>query len=224
MATAAASMARRQKAVGEDQTAETAANVARRQEEGVTVGELLVVLLIVGFILAAALPALTSIHRTAAMAACSRRISTLMMSCRARAVFQRQSIGLVFERRGSGPEWRCWVVEDGDGDGIRRDDINRGRDTRVSEVHGLTRLGILQDVQIPDPSGGGGLQGDLDDPVRAGRGDIVTFTSDGTATPCSIYLSDGWETMRVIRVYGATGKIHLFHWRAGWSRWRRPGS
>ncbi len=200
------------------------------RERGMSLTELIVVVCIVGILMAATVPPMINVLRTAAMASLSRRLSSLMLSCRARAVFQRQAVALVFEQdqAGNNERWRCFIVEDGDGDGVRRDDINQGRDRRVSEVLGLRSggagLGILQEEPVPDPGGRGFLSGDLNDPVRAGRGDIITFSKEGTATPCSVYLTDNHSSMRVIRVYGATGKIHLWQWRLGWSKWKRPAT
>jgi hypothetical protein len=67
------------------------------------------------------------------------------------------------------------------------------------------------------------LRGDPDDPVRAGRGDIITFTPARTATPSSVYLTDHHNRMRVLRVYGATGRVYSLVWRKSWSEWRRVG-
>jgi hypothetical protein len=145
------------------------------------------------------------------------------MRCRAVAIMHRRATGLVFEESDSGA-WRCYVAEDGDGDGIRRDDLECGRDPVVGAVleikGGGAGLGILTAEPVPDPAGSGTLGGDLGDPIRAGRGNIVTFTPDGTATPCSIYFTDHRSRMRVIRVIGVTGRIRALEWRSGWSRWK----
>jgi prepilin-type N-terminal cleavage/methylation domain-containing protein len=195
------------------------------RERGFTLTELLVALCIMGLLVALSAPAVTRIHRRVALASLSRELSCRMVSARARAVLQHQSVALVFERDAE-QGWRCFIAEDGDDDGINRDDLNRGRDVKVSEVYGLTgrgaSLGFLQQTAIPDPSGRGKITGDLDDPIRAGRGDIVTFTWEGTATPCSIYFTDRHSRMRVIRVYGGTGKIHMYEWQIGWPAWKRP--
>jgi type II secretory pathway pseudopilin PulG len=195
------------------------------RQHGFTFSELLVSLCLMGLLVTVTVPAIGKLHRDAALGSLSRKLSCLMMQCRARAVMQRRSIGLVFEQDDN-LKWRCFLAEDGDGDGILRSDLNRGRDRKLSEVYGLTRggagLGILAVQRIPDPSGRGRLGGNMNDPVRAGRGDIITFTQEGTATPCSVYLTDNHSTMRVIRVYGGTGKIHMFKWQVGWPRWQRP--
>ena len=115
------------------------------------------------------------------------------------------------------------MAEDGDGDGVRRDDLDSGRDRIVSELlqleSGGSGLGILADERVPDPMGNGWLVGD--DPIRAGRGNIISFTPDGTATPSSVYLTDRHSQMRVLRVYGGTGRMRALVWKKGWQRWKR---
>ena len=141
--------------------------------------------------------------------------------CRAYAILNSRATAAVFEHCDDG-SWRCFIAVDGNGDGIRTRDIHRLIDPVVGEVlhldGGGAGLGILQGEFVPDPSGRGRLRGDLDDPVRAGRGNIITFTPRSTATPASIYLTDHRARMRVLRVYGGTGRVISRVWRSGWTR------
>ena len=137
-----------------------------------------------------------------------------------------RSTGVVFEQR-EDDSWRCFIAYDGDGDGILRRDIHRLVDPIVGEVlhfeAGGAGLGILQGEFVPDPSGRGRLRGNLSDPVRAGRGNIITFTPRGTATPSSLYLTDHRARMHVLRIYGGTGRVISRVWRSGWPEWRESG-
>jgi len=195
-------------------------------ERGITLVEVVVTVALLIIILAVTLPGLTEARRAAALGGASRRLQGLLFRCRAVAILNAQACALVFERRDDGT-WRCFIAQDGDGDGIRRRDINRLVDPVVSEVvffeTGEAGLGILKGEFVPDPSGRGRLRGNLDDPVRAGRGDIITFTPRGTATPASIYLTDHHGRMRVLRVYGGTGRVISRVWRSGWPKWREAG-
>jgi len=195
-------------------------------ERGITLVEVVVTVALLTIILAVTLPGLTEARRAAALGGASRRLQGLLFRCRAVAILNAQACALVFERRDDGT-WRCFIAQDGDGDGIRRRDINRLVDPVVSEVvffeTGEAGLGILKGEFVPDPSGRGRLRGNLDDPVRAGRGDIITFTPRGTATPASIYLTDHHARMRVLRVYGGTGRVISRVWRSGWPKWREAG-
>lgn len=193
-------------------------------DRGVSLVESLALAVVIAVILAVAVPSLVETRRSAALAGAAGKIRGLMFRCRAAAVMRQRSTGLVFERLTTG-EWRCFIVLDGDGDGIRRRDIGSGVDEIVSEVLAFAPreagLGILGGEVVPDPAGRGRLRGRLDDPVRAGRGDIITFTPQGHATPSSVYLTDHRSKMRVLRVYGSTGRVVGLRWQRGWRQWRR---
>ena len=174
-------------------------------------------------ILAVTLPGLGEARRAAELGAAARRIQGIMFRCRVQAIMKVRASAVVFERQPD-RSWRVFVVEDGDGDGILRRDITSGTDRVVGEIlHVETSgagLGILRGEFVPDPSGRGRLRGNLSDPVRAGRGDIITFTPRGTATPSSVYFSDRRGRMRVLRIYGSTGRVISLVWRSGWTEWR----
>lgn len=201
-------------------------NTTHGQERGASLVELLVVFSLIAIIAAAAIPGLTALERRAALMRASQQLAGLVSRGRAQAVLHGRASALVFEHRNDG-RWHCYLAEDGDGDGVNRADIRSRRDRITSEVlqlaSGGAGPGILRSTRVPDPSGRGWLQGNPDDPIRAGRGDIVTFKPGGTATPSSIYLSDGRGEMRVLRVFGSTARVRILVWHAGWPRWRNTG-
>ena len=171
-------------------------------------------------------PGLGELQRAAALRSATSQLKGLLFRCRADAVMNARSTAAVFEQLPDG-SWRCFIVVDGDGDGIRSRDIRRLVDPVVGEiVHfeaGGAGLGILRGEFVPDPSGRGRLRGDLSDPVRAGRGNMITFTPRGTASPASLYLTDHHARMRVLRIYGGTGRVISRVWRSGWPEWRETG-
>ncbi len=195
-------------------------------ERGISLVELVVAGVVLGLILTVTLPGLKEARCAAAVGGASRRMQGLLFRCRAEAILNGRACAAVFEHRDDGA-WRCFIAQDGDGDGIRRADIKRLVDPIISEVlffeTGEAGLGILKGEFVPDPSGRGRLRGNLDDPVRAGRGDIITFTPRGTATPASLYFTDHRTRMRVLRVYGGTGRVISRVWRSGWPEWRESG-
>jgi prepilin-type N-terminal cleavage/methylation domain-containing protein len=196
------------------------------RQRGHTLPEVLVVIAVTAVLTTLTVRFFEDLAAAAELTALTGRLSGLMYRCRGSAMVQGRAVSLVFERR-VGDDWRCFIAEDGDGDGVRRSDIRTGRDRIVSEVLQLegqrAGLGILSGVRVPNPSGRGYLRGNLDDPVRAGRGDIITFTPRSTATPSSVYLTDRKWRMRVLRVYGGTARVHSLFWRRGWGEWRRGG-
>lgn len=198
----------------------------RSTQSGRSLLELLAALAVTAAVLGMTLPPLADARHAAGLAAASMEISGMILRCRLQAVTRATAVGLVFDRGDDG--WEAFVAVDGDCDGIRSRDLATGRDRRVGRTlhfrRGGAGPGILVGVGVPDPSGRGMLGGDLADPIRCGRGDILTFTSRGTATPASIYLSDGHRRMRVLRIYGATAKVHQMTWRIGQEAWRPIGS
>lgn len=195
-----------------------------RSERGISITELAALTMMVAIVAVVAVPNLGEARRAAALAGAAGRLHGLMFRCRAYAIMNQRSTGLVFERRADS-SWRCFIAADGDNDGILRRDIESLTDPIVSEIleflPGEAGLGILAGEYVPDPSGRGRLRGNLSDPVRAGRGDIITFTPQGHATPCSVYLTDYRARMRVLRIYGGTGRVNSLVWRSGWNEWRR---
>jgi len=191
---------------------------------GISLPEVAALLMLVAIIAVAAVPNLGEANRAAALLGAAGKMQGLMFRCRAFAIMNQRSTGLVFEKRDDG-SWRCFIAADGDGDGILRRDLESRTDPIVSEIVEFAPetagLGILQGEFVPDPSGRGRLRGDLSDPVRAGRGDIITFTPQGHATPSSVYLTDHHARMRVLRIYGGTGRVISLVWRSGWSEWRQ---
>jgi hypothetical protein len=195
-----------------------------RPERGVSTTELLVFTAVSGLLMLVGIPLADDARRTAAMGRSAAQVHGLLVRCRAVAVMRGRPCAVVFDRDAAGG-WRCFVAEDGDGDGVRRSDIAGGRDPVVGPVitiaAGNAGPGILGGERVPDPTGSGYLRGDLGDPIRAGRGDIITFSSRGTATPSSVYFSDRVRRMVVLRIYGGTGRINRLKWQSGWSRWKQ---
>ncbi len=114
---------------------------------------------------------------------------------------------------------------DGDGDGVRAEDIASGRDRLVEGPRDLPSRyeGIdfgLPDESIPEVPPGTGVLPPHSDPVRFGRSDIVTFTPRGTASSGSLYVTDGRSTVVAVVLYGATGRLRLCRFDRDLWRWR----
>ena len=196
----------------------------RTRQLGVSTPEILAVTAVSGLLMLVGVPLIDEARRAAAMGRSAAQIHGLLTRCRAVAVVRCRPCAVVFDRGADGG-WRCYVAEDGDGDGVRRADISSGQDLVVGRVitiaAGGSGPGILHDIPVPDPSGRGCLEGDLGDPIRAGRGNIISFSSRGTATPSSVYFTDHVRRMLVLRVYGGTGRINRLTWQRGWDGWKQ---
>ncbi len=197
---------------------------ADRAQRGISTAELVAVIAVSGFLTIVGGLSLNDAKGGAAMTRSVAQVHGLLVRCRAVAVLRSRPCAVVFDRQADG-SWRCFVAEDGDGDGVRRVDIATGTDPVVDEAVVLDTdvagPGILGGAPVPDPSGSGRLGGDLGDPIRAGMGNIITFSSNGTATPSSVYFTDNSRRMVVLRIYGGTGRINRLSWQRGWSRWKQ---
>jgi hypothetical protein len=191
-------------------------------QAGHSLAEGLVCLALVALVTMVSVPTLVEVRRAAALRALAQQVSGLLVRSRSWAILRQENTAVVFEHPGP---WLGFVVVDGDGDGVQREDIAAGRDRMVGAKVRLKEspaaLGILTSEPVPDPGGEGWLGGDLGDPVRAGRGDMISFSATGTATPASIFMTDNRSQMRVVRVLGATGRTRTMVWKAGWRRWRQ---
>ena len=196
------------------------------KQRGYTLVETIVVLMLIGLTLVMALPALGTAQRRAALGRVTEQVRSQMWRARSDARTTGRATALVFDRTPDGV-WQCAMIQDGDGNGVRRSDIAAGRDVQVGKAVKLNTkragIGFVSGYDIPDPGGAGVLGGDFEDPVRAGSGDILTFTPEGRATSATVYFSDGRQMMRAIRVYGITGRLRTLRWRTDWDRWRVTG-
>lgn len=194
------------------------------EQRGISTTELLVISAVTGLFVLAGVPLMDDGRRAAAMIRSTAQVHGLLVRSRSVAVLRSRPCAVVFDRKADGG-WRCFVAEDGDGDGVLRSDIASGRDLVVGPMitiaAGGAGPGILAGERVPDPSGRGVLGGDLGDPIRAGRGNIITFSARGTATPSSVYFTDHSRRMVVLRIYGGTGRINRLSWQRGWSGWKQ---
>lgn len=195
----------------------------RAGQRGVSMTELAITMAVTGVLVLMGVPMMDDARRAAELNRSTAQIHGLLIRCRAVAVLRSRKCAVVFDHEADG-SWRCFVAEDGDGDGVRRSDVASGVDLTIGPMlrleAGAAGPGVL-DGPVPDPSGSGGLGGDLTDPIRAGRGNMISFSARGTATPSSVFLTDHARRMVALRVYGGTGRINRIRWQRGWSEWKQ---
>jgi len=107
------------------------------------------------------------------------------------------------------------LYRDGDGDGVLNRDIDTGVDPEVAPPQRLTQLGRGFGFGFPpgpaprDPSSPQRRLDHLDDPIRFNDSDLASFSSLGTATSGSLYLTDGVKRLAAVRVFNRTGKVRV---------------
>jgi len=161
---------------------------------------------------AAAAPALFAALSRARVVAAARALEQEMARLRSEAITGGASLAM--RLTWSSGRYLYAFYRDGDGDGVRADDIAAGRDILLDGPRDLASryegvdFGLL-DVAVPEvPPGTGGL-GRLADPVRFGRSDTVTFTPRGTSSGGTLYVSDGRSAVAAVVLYGPTGRIRI---------------
>jgi hypothetical protein len=172
--------------------------------------ELLVVVSLLGFFAVIGNSALTQARRNVALLAGTSELRSLFQRVRMLAVSHNRNVAIRF--RPVGETWSWSVYEDGDGDGVRNDDITRGVDVQVDRTRIFqfqpVRVGVPSDPVI-DPMNGQLLSLRL--PVRFGTSQLCSFSRDGEATNGSIVLTDG-ERATIIRIGGTSALINVLHW------------
>jgi hypothetical protein len=117
------------------------------------------------------------------------------------------------------------VHRDGDGDGVRSNDIVDGTDPQIGPERQLQHVGAHVRFGFPpgpaprDPGDPSRRLERLEDPIRFNNSDIAAFSSLGQATPGSLYLTDGAAGLVVVRVVGRTGRVRVMVYDAGDERW-----
>ena len=174
--------------------------------------------------LATAIPALAGALSRGRVAAAARELASGMARLRSEAIATGARRGMRLTWSGGRYVWAEY--SDGDGDGLRADDIAAGRDPLVrgpsdlqSRYDGVD-FGLL-DVAIPEVPPGGGVLPPFSDPVRFGRSDIVTFTPAGTSSSGTLYVSDGKDAVMAVVLYGGTGRIRIWRFDRNAGLWTR---
>jgi hypothetical protein len=170
------------------------------------------------------MPALSAALARERVAAAGRRVGADLARLRSAAIVSGRVQGLRVLRTGT--SWAYEFFEDGDGDGLRTEDIAAGRDRRsggpvrlADEFEGVD-FGLL-DRAVPEVPPGTGALDPGSDPIRFGRSDIVSFTPHGTSSSGSFYVSDGARVICAVVLYGGTGKIRALCFDRDRGTWKR---
>jgi prepilin-type N-terminal cleavage/methylation domain-containing protein len=195
----------------------------RARANGFSLPELVIVLALLGLALGAAGPAWSNIRSRISLQAASSILRGELRELRSQAVCEGRHVG-----------WRTWQdgrsawwlrpYRDGDGDGLRSDDIREGIDEPAGPAHpalpidGSCRLGFPTQG-VPDPSAPSVILRDDASPFRFGVSGLVSFSPLGDASPGSIFLTDSTGRAWCLRLTPGSGRPHLLRWEPSQSRW-----
>jgi Type II transport protein GspH len=180
-----------------------------RSASGYTFLELIFVLALSVTLTAAGLPLVTTAVDEYKALGAARYLSMRLGRARLEAVKRHANTAMRFTL--SGDTYRYAVYVDGNGDGVKSDDIGAGIDRELLPAETLTAhvgdvdFGVLPDLPAVDPSSAA----PGNDPIRLGTANMVSFTPLGTATPGSLYIRSRRGAQYVLRVYGETAKTRI---------------
>ncbi len=151
-------------------------------------------------------------------------LTVVFREARAFAIRHAEKVAVKFRTAEDGTV--TWgLYRDGDGDGVRTEDIDSGVDPLAAPLRTLSHFGRRVRFGFPpgkaprDPSNPRRRLDRLDDPIRFNRSDLASFAPVDGSTPGSLYLTDGVSRLIVIRVDPRVGRVHRLTWDGARERW-----
>ena len=149
-----------------------------------------------------------------------RYLSGRLQRARMEAVARSVDVALQFVPTTDGYTYAEY--RDGNDNGIRTRDIQRGVDPPITAVERLpdqfagVDFGVLPG--LPAVDSGGAPPGT--DPIKLGSSNILTFTALGNSSSGSLYVLGRRNAQYVIRVFGETGKTRVLKFDARARQWQ----
>jgi type II secretory pathway pseudopilin PulG len=179
--------------------------------------ELTLVLALLATVAAMSAPVLAASVDAGRARQAAQYVAAQCRGARMEAIARSANAAVAFDRAGT--RWRMQRCIDGNGNGVRRTEISRGKDPCTSAPVDLAELfsGVTFsiDASLPDPDGGAGSA----DAVRFGASDLASFTASGTATAGTVFLRSAGGAQFAVRVAGATGRVRILRFDEGTKRW-----
>jgi hypothetical protein len=156
-------------------------------------------------------------YRTAGAA---RYVAARIHRVRMEAIGRSTHVALQFVQSPAG--YSFGVYADGNGDGVRNQDISDGIDTRLSIGERLTdnfagvNFDLLPNLPPVDPGG----QAPGTDPIRLGTSNLLSYSASGTSSSGSVYILGRRKAQYVVRVLGDTGRARVLRFDARSQQWK----
>lgn len=196
---------------------------SRRPSRGVTLFELLTVLAILSLTAGLSSAAVHTFARMSSLRAASQEVASVFSQARSRALHRNAYSGVKWIARDG--DLSLQIHDDGDGDGVRNDDIVSGVDplvfgpVSVKNRWPKVRVGFIPGFVARDPKGN--PVGDLSDPIRFGLSDIASFSPVGDCSPGSVWLGDGRDRQALVRLTPGSATIGIYEWVGSRRTWLR---
>jgi len=188
------------------------------RSRGYSLLELLFVVALAGTLTSIAVPqglrALDDFRARSAARYLAQRIAVARLT----AIRRSASVGLRFEPVAE--DYRVSTVLDGNHNGLRTAEIQRGVDSTIAPAETLdahfsnVAFGILPGVPDAD-----GLPPTGTDGVRLGVSKILSMNPDGTSSSGTVYLHGRGRSQYAVRVLGTTGRVRVLRYDSVQGRW-----
>ena len=187
---------------------------------GYTLVELVFVMALAVTVGAIAIPGLTATLDDSRTIGATRYLSSRLQHARMAAIARSANVTVKFVESGGSFLYTTYV--DGNGNGVRTADVDRGFDRVLQPPERLPDFFFGVDFGVrpglPPVDSGGAPPGS--DPVRIGTANVLTFTPLGTSSSGSLYILGRGGAQYVIRIFGESGKTRVLRFDARAHRWR----
>jgi Tfp pilus assembly protein FimT len=187
--------------------------------------DLLATLAVIAIVAAVGVPELFRATEQTRLSLGANEIASALRLTRVYAVRHSDHVAIKFATASDGAVTYA-LYRDGDGDGVRTQDIELRVDPQIEPWRPLTHLGRGIGFGFPpgplprDPTSGRPIGGSRDDPIRFNSSDLASFSASGSATPGSVYLTDGRRGFVVVRVTNVSGRVRTWRWDRDQALWR----
>lgn len=192
---------------------------------GFTVVEMLIIVFVVSIVAILGIPPMLDWTAGLQVRLAAAEISTCMQKAKYRAIRHSRNVAVKFRTDEDGRVTFA-LYRDGDLDGVRNADIESGVDPEIQPPRPVAFLSRrirfgFPPGEAPRHPGSGDRLDRLDDPIRFNNSDLASFSSLGTATPGTVYLTDGKRHLAAVRVLHRTGKVTVLVYEPSTETWRR---
>ena len=187
-------------------------------DSGVSLLEVMLVLAFVVMLAAVTTPMAASAIDAGRARQAAEFVAARFRLARQQAASGSTSVGLVFDAASGRSAFRVCV--DGNGDGLRRAEIETGEDPCPEGPYDLdvlypgVRFAVDETLRGPDGEAGS------PDAVRFGRSEIASFSPAGTCTAGSLFVRSPNGLQYVIRVAGVTARTRVLRYDPSIRGWR----
>jgi type II secretory pathway pseudopilin PulG len=149
----------------------------------------------------------------------ARYVAARIQRTRMEAIGRSTQVALQFVSSAS--SYSYGVYADGNGNGVRSQDISDGVDPLLSAVERLTDnfAGVNFDVLPNLPPVDAGSEPPGTDPIKLGVGNLLSYSASGSSSSGSVYILGRRKVQYVVRVLGDTGRARVLRFDQRSRQW-----